>query len=190
MTLPPEDQLKTLWKGQETETKPMSVEAMRTRAEVYVQRTRRRYVASVALCLLIAIVFAGYAVWLSHNWVMRVGWGICTLGAGWLVLRLRDRWPTDLPAAGASAGALVDFHRAQIIRQQLRLRNLIVTAGPLLLGVSIALVGLAIEADRISSLAPIGGLFAIWGVAFWLIERRRARKLQRQLDELDAPGGG
>lgn len=190
MIVPPEDHLKALWKGQETETQPMSVEAIRLRAADYQARTRRRFIIKLAACTLAAVYFLGYVVWLSPNAIMRAGWGICAIAAAWMAFQLRDRWPAALPRDDVSATALLDYHRALVLRQKLRVRSLVVAIGPMLLGVVVAVVGLAVRAGPtpLANWAPIGALFVVWLVAFWFVLRRQNRRLERELAALESPG--
>jgi hypothetical protein len=192
MTEPPEDHLKALWKGQETETTPMSVDAIHERVAVFQRRTRRRFLLTIGLCVLAGASYVGSFIWLSPNEVIRLGWGICLIGAGWMAFRSRDRWPVAQPPEESSAVALVSFHRAQLIRQKLRAGSFLVTAGPLLLGIAVAFVGLGIQAGDawIARLAPIGMLFGIWLVAFLFIVHRQVRRWRRELDEVDATPRG
>ena len=187
MTQPPDDHLKALWKGQETETTPMSVDAIRTRAATYHAKTRRHFVVKLVACIVVAFFFAAYVVWLSPTPIMRVGWAISAFGAVWMALQLRGRWPGDLPQDEGSGTALVDFHRGLILRQRLRLRSFAVAAGPMLFGVVVATAGLVLKAGDLVAerLAPIAVLFAIWAVLMWVVARRQRRSLQRELDELD-----
>jgi len=188
MTAPPEDRLGTLWRGQPTETVPMSVEAIRLRAATYLARTRRRFVIKLTACILAAVYFLGYVVWLSPNAIMRVGWGICAVAAVWMALQLRGRWPAALPRDETSATALLDYHRALVLRQKLRVRGLVVAIGPMLLGVIVAVAGLAVRAGPapMGNWAPIGALLIIWLVAFWLVLRRQNQRLERELAGLES----
>ena len=189
MTQPPDDHLRALWKAQKTETKPMSVDAIRERVLAFQHRTRRRLFLSVGLCILAGAIYIGCFIWLSSNAVIRLGWGVSVIGAAWLAFQARNRWPVAaLPPEAESAVALVSFHRAQIMRQKLRVRTILVAAGPLLLGFAVAFAGLGIQAGDawIARLAPIAVLFGIWLLGFWFFTRRQIRRWERELDEVDA----
>lgn len=190
MTQPPDDHLKALWKDQPTETAPMSAEAIRLRAADYQARTRRRFIIKLTACILAAAYFLGYVVWLSPNGIMRAGWGICAVAAVWMAFQLRGRWPAALPRDDASATALLDYHRALVLRQKLRVPSLVVAIGPMMLGVLVAVAGLAVRAGPapLANWAPIGALFVVWLVAFWFVLRRQNRRLERELAELESRG--
>ena len=86
MTQPPEDQLKALWQGQETETKPMSVEAIRARAGAYRSRMRRYYLVASMIWAAETLFFA-YAAWTARNDTIRTGDLLMIPALGWMIWR-------------------------------------------------------------------------------------------------------
>jgi hypothetical protein len=188
MSPPPDDQLKALWQGQETETKPMTVEAIRARAGAYRDRVRRGYLfASVVWAA--ETVFFAVAAWQARNDTIRLGDLLMIPALAWIIWRSRDRWPSALPDTGAPAAVLIDFHRRELIRQRFRLWTLIITLAPTLLALGVMSVGMHTQEDDELTLAhwgPVIALTALWIVVLpWMI-RRQQRKLRRELAELDA----
>lgn len=187
MTRPPDDHLKALWKSQETETKPMSVEAIRLRAGAYQTRIRRRY---VWLCVLLAIetlAFAWFA-WTARNAVIRTGDLLFIAAVAWMAWRVRQRWPSEFPGNLASAAALVEFHRAELRRQRFRYWSMMASLGPLLVALAVIIIGMGIEEGHPTWAHwwPIVALTALWVAALIWLVRRQVRRWRRQFDEVDA----
>ncbi|HEY0437693.1 MAG TPA: hypothetical protein VGC92_13715 [Phenylobacterium sp.] len=191
MSQPPDDHLKALWQGQETETGAMSVEAIRARAGAYRNRLRRGYLTA---CILWAseTVFFAVAGWTARNDTIRLGDLLMIPALSWMIWRMRDRWPSALPDPGASAAVLIDFHRRELNRQRFGLWRFMITLGPALLAAGVMGVGIRTQEDHLSLAhwGPILTLIAIWiAVMAWMV-RRQQRKLQRQIEELDATRPG
>lgn len=187
MTKPPEDHLKALWKGQQTEIQPMSVEAIRLRAGVYQSRLRARYLAVAVLLFAETLAFSWFA-WTARNAVIRAGDLLFIAAAAWTAWQLREHWPRGLPGGLASAQVLVEFHHAELQRQRFRFRSMMINLGPPLAALAVILVGMRIEEGHPTWAHwwPILALTALWvAMLIWLI-RRQVRRWRRQLDELDA----
>jgi len=188
MSPPPDDQLKALWQGQETETKPMTVEAIRARAGAYRNRLRRGYLTASVLWAAETVFFA-IAAWQARNGIIRLGDLLMIPALAWMIWRTRQRWPTALPETGASAAVLIDFHRNELIRQRFRLWTMAITLAPVLLAAGVMAVGMHTQEDDQLTLAhwgPLIALTAVWVVLLAWMVRRQQRKLQREIAELDA----
>lgn len=191
MTQPPEDHLKALWKGQETETKPMSVEAIRVRLAGYQDKIRRRTMAALVIGLLSGGFF-GWCAWIAPTPIVRLGDLIMLTGIPWMLWHAWRLWPQALPGDAASGRQLVDFHRSQLLRQNQTFLAQLTIGAPLLAGLVVVVLGIHLAAPhaKVPQFLPIAGLFGLWLVAFWFISRRQRRVLQAQIDELDAQRGG
>jgi hypothetical protein len=187
MSQPPDDHLKALWQGQHTETEPMSVDAIRLRADAYRNRTRQRYRAALAIWALETVFFAALA-WTARNAVIRTGDLMMIAALGWMIWRTRHRWPGQLPDERTSAAALIDFHRDELLRQKFRISTTLITLAPALLALAVMLVGMRSgeTAPSLAHWAPLVALTAAWVVALWWLVRRQQRTWRRQLDEVDA----
>ena len=187
MIQPPDETLKALWKGQETETQPISLTAIRLRADAYRSRTRQRYLALCGLLATETLIFAGFA-WTARNATIRAGDLMMIAAIAWMLWRVRDRWPNALPDSRASAATLIEFHRQELLRERFRLGYMLTTLGPILLSAAIMLAGMGSteEGFRLAHWAPYIALTLAWIAALaWIVRRNRAR-LQRQIDEVDA----
>jgi len=186
MTAPPDQNLKALWKGQETETAPMSVEAIRARADAYQQKVRASYVIAVVIVVLCGAVFAWLAAY-GPNTIYRLGSLIEITFVPWWIWRMRHRWPVATPGDRASAERLLVFHRDQIVRRRDSFLSVMILVAPIFIGMGVEVIGLW---PRVAAhWSPLLALMALWFVLLLFLLRRRHRKLQAQLDELDRLGG-
>ena len=187
MSQPPDDHLKALWQGQDTETKVMSVDAIRTRAARFTFRRRLSYLFSFALIAVEVVMFGRYALILPDVGA-RIGMLAVLVGLGWTTARFSLGWPGKFPDAKASGGTLLEFHRTELQRQQVNFASMMVTVGPLLLAIlfSMTLAVLNDPRRRWLNIVPVLVLMAIWLVAAWFMSRRAERRRREKLAELDA----
>jgi|GEM_PF-6024548 len=187
MSQPPDDTLKALWQGQETETKPMSVEAIRARADAYRSRIHRYYLVASVIWAAETVFFA-YAAWTARNDTIRAGDLLMIPALGWMIWRSRDRWPNAMPDASASGAVLVEFHRRELMRQTFRASTFSVTLAPMLFAVGVMMVGMHSPEDPQTLLQwmPIIALTVLWVVALVWLVRRQQRKLQREIEAVEA----
>jgi hypothetical protein len=190
MSQPPDDNLKALWRGQETETTTMTVEAIRALARNHGAHVRDKFLMGAVLVAIEALFF-GVMAWRAPNNVARVGDVMVLAGLAWMIWRLQARLPGSLPAAGASAETLIDFHRAELQRQGRGYGDLMLIAGPMILGLLVLIYGMALTRPEagLRNVGPILVLLGVWFVAAWFVQRRQARGLQDQIEELDRMRG-
>lgn len=187
MTQPPEDHLKVLWQGQKTETKPMSVDAIRARAARFTARRRWTFLFGLVLILAEIVIFGRYALILPGT-AARVGMLAILVGLGWMIARFSLLAPQKFPDGTASGGSILEYHRSELQRSRETFGSLLVMVGPVLLGMVIFVVGATLTLPRRGFLnaLPILALIVLWLVAAWWIVRRGEQKRQRKLAELEA----
>ncbi|HXA38635.1 MAG TPA: hypothetical protein VNW53_06510 [Phenylobacterium sp.] len=191
MSQPPDDHIKALWQGQETETPIMTLQAVRALARNHSnhQRDILTLVAGLAAAMVVPITWAA---WRAPNNAIRIGELLDLVGVGWMLWRVRDYWPERMPGAEASVGALIDFHLSQLTRRRFSYRDALINGGPLIAGTVMILYGLhrAIPKAGLEKFAPIFGLLVVWAVLFLVVKRRGERRLQEQIEEVKALRGG
>jgi hypothetical protein len=186
MTQPPDDHLKALWQGQETETKPMSVEAIRARAAWATVRTRWALVLGVVLMLAQVVIFGRFALILPGT-AARVGMLAILVGLGWMIARYSLLAPGKFPGAKASGETILEYHRTELQRHSASFRTLMVMVGPLMLGMVIFLAGLVITRPRLAmQTIPVWVLMGLWLVGAWWFTRWAEKKRLRKLGEIEA----
>jgi hypothetical protein len=187
MSQPPDHDLKALWQGQETEIKPMSVDAIRLRAARYTNRRRWTYLFGFALMLAEIGIFGRYALVLPNPGA-RIGMLAIVVGLTWMIARFSLKAPHRLPRTKASGQTILDFHRTELERQRETLGGLLLMVGPTLLGVVIFVVGASLDHPEraLGRAAPIAVMIALWLVsAGWIVRRQEQKRLAR-LAEIDA----
>jgi hypothetical protein len=188
MTQPPDDHLKVLWQGQETETKPMSVEAIRARARRYNNLRRGVFAFGVTLALVEIGVFGRFALTLPlPGATPRVGLLIVLVGLGWMIARISLLAPRRFPDARASGENILEFHLTELHRARATFGGQLVMAGPALLGLVIFVVGVMIGRPRVALYcAPFLVLIGLWFVGAWWMVRRGERARLNKLAEIEA----
>jgi hypothetical protein len=190
MTQPPEDHIKALWQGQETETPEMTATAIRALARNYGDNLRGRIWLGVAVAAAEVLIFGAFA-WKAQNEVLRTGWLIILAGVGWMTWRIVSKRPGRLPPAEASPKALIEFHRAELERQRTNFTWVVVTTAPVFAGMVVTLIGLHIQRPNMSlaNVLPVALLAIAWWFAAIPMQRRQARRLAEQIAEMDDLAG-
>lgn len=188
---PPDRGPRSVWQNQKLEGIRMSADELRRRAGKFQRRifwrNAREYVAA-----LVVVVFFGFQFWRTPDAVTRAGFVLISAGALYLVWHLGRRGSSrSLPVEMGLASGL-EFHRRELERQ----RDLLQSVwrwylGPLMPGWVVLAIGMArTNPGHLRNFGLIFTLYQIIAALFfvfvWHINRRAARKLQQQIDELDA----
>jgi hypothetical protein len=185
MSQPPDDHLKALWQGQETENKPMSVDAIRARAARFTNLRRMVFLFGLVLMLTEIVIFGRFALILPGT-VTRVGLLMILVGLGWMIARFSLLAPRRFPDAKASGETILEYHVMELQRRE-TFRSQVVMVGPLLLGAAIFVVGIMIARPRVAlQAAPLLVLIGLWLVGAWWMLRVGERKRLRKLAEIEA----
>jgi hypothetical protein len=186
MTQPPEDQLKALWQGQDTETPTMTAMAIRALARNYGDHLRSRTWFGLGLVAFVVLIYGAYLK-RAPNEIARAGDVIILAGLTWMAWRMLRRRPTRFLPPEASTTALIEFHRAELMRQRTSYGRILVTAAPLFFGAAMVVVGLQTSQPHASwtRTAPFFLLMALWFVLAYFVQRRQARRLAEQIAEMD-----
>lgn len=177
-----EPDIRRLWHDQPREEHTMSIDVIRSRAQRFEWKTRRWNRVTAALFVLV-IPLEAWQVWREPELLERTG-DLLTIAAFiYVMFRMRGRmFPESMPA-GLGLTSSVDFYRQQLARQ----RDLAATPweflAPFVPGVALSLLGRSLDRPPAQTAAV-----AAFGVALFLavawINRRTARKLQREIDDL------
>jgi len=189
--------LRNLWQSQQPEAFTLRVEELRKAADRFTRkiywRNAREYGAA-------AIVTAGYGYYIYRfdNALVRIGSALVIAAALWVAFRLYKKGgPRKMPEE-MDAESCIDFRRSELERQ----RDLLSTVWtwyllPFTPGLTMFLLGLlqlalakpgALTHAR-DIVIGYGVVFAVCAAAFvfmGLLNRWAAKKLQRQIDDLDA----
>jgi hypothetical protein len=184
---------KTIWRSQSTESFKMSVNEIRSRAEKHKNMARLSAMAGIVSGSLLFVFFGGAAL-KGPEWILRVGWGMASLGSIYFAIQsYRWLWPDELPQEISMSTSLQSY-RNELERQRDSARNLRIGSGLLFcfLGIALVIVPQLIKGVRdthgaryLLNAAPFFTLLAVWFVAFRILRRRSRRKLQQEIDELN-----
>ena len=160
----------------------MSVDEIRRRAGKFQKKIYWRNAREYAAALTV-VVFVGLGLWLTSDALLRVAFGLMIAGLLYVMWHLHRRGSSrSLPAdLGLASG--IEFYRRELERQ----RDLLDSVwawylGPLIPGFVAFIVAYHMH---------IGHSLAVTAlvVFVWLLNHRAARRLQRQIDELNALEG-
>jgi hypothetical protein len=149
-------------------------------------RNLREYAA-----IAVVTVFFGASMW-KYPPLMRAGAGLCIAGGLYVGYQLHRRGSSRAMADGLAAASCLDFHRRELERQ----RNALMGVwswylGPLIPGLAVLMAGVGMAVPGHSKMAWtfVSVYSAAVALAFYFVGRlnqRAARRLQRQIDEIDA----
>lgn len=183
---PNTDALQALWQGQEPETPAMTLQAIRMLARNDANHMRNALFVGFTLLVVEALMFTP---WLlkAPNGVMRNGWIIMLVGLAWMGWRMWRQRPSRLPDLGATTQTLIAFHRRELERRRTNYRSLMVTVAPLFAGMVLVVRGMQLARPHapLANFAPIVVLAVVWFIWAGVLQRRQARRLQEQIDDLD-----
>ena len=186
MSQPPDDHLKALWQGQEPESEKMTATAIRALARNYGDNLRGRIWIAVTVGVFEVLLF-GLQAWRAPNDVLRAGDLIIMAGGVWMIWRIVARRPGRLPPPEASSAALIEFHRAELVRQPTNASWMIVTAAPISVGMAVVLIGTQRARPSVNwvNFAPLFVLIAVWLVWAFILQKREAKRRAEQIAEMD-----
>jgi hypothetical protein len=190
MTQPPEDHLKALWQGQDTETPEITAQAIRMLLNDYQTTARQKALVGLGISVLSAALFA-WCARVAPNGLVRTGDLMMLLWTPVMAWIVWHRQPAGTPGGETSTMGLIDFHRAQVAREAPDLRLIATIVLPLFIGTAVIGAGLWEQARqmRYVQLLPPLVLLAIWVVIFVFQLRRQRRRVEDRLREIDALRG-
>jgi hypothetical protein len=185
---------KAIWRSQPTEPFKMPVSEIRRKAEKLKNRARISALSGIVSGLLLFVMFGG-AARKAHELLLRIGWGMVSLGSLFFAIQsYRWIWPSRLPEE-ISMRTSLESYRSELERQSYYGRNVWLRSGLLFVFLGIAIVFVPVltlgvreshSARVLLNAAPFITLLAIWFIAYRILSRRGRRKLQQEIDELNA----
>lgn len=181
-----EDDPRTTWQNQTTETTKMSLILIRQKARELRSRRRRQMLGTIVVPLVASFFYAFSIKQFPHLqpmlhclFVLTMVWSL--LG---VYFQNRKKSPGDLPAnAGLNTG--LEFCRQQIERQLSNFRHLLLwSLGPILLSIGTFVLALAANTSLFPKVVPFIILVVVWVVAFLSIGVQQRRGLEREFAEL------
>jgi hypothetical protein len=188
---PPLNDIGKLWRDQREEPVKMSLDEIRRKVRKHEWTIRRRngieYVAIAAV-----VLFFGFSMLRLENTLMRVGEGLCIAGGLYVGYQLYRRGSARAVRGDMALTTCLDFHRRELERQRDYLQgSWSWYLGPLIPGIVVIMLGGAmanpghLRHPRLF-IAAYAGFCAL--AFYWVrqLHKRCARRLQGQIDELNA----
>lgn len=180
-----------IWQDQPTEVIKMSLEEIRRRAHKLQTKARLAALLQTLIGLVLCVLFARSSA-KADALVTRIGWGMLSLWAAYVAYpAYKWIWPGTL-AADATLSTSVDFYRRELERRHDYARHVWRRTGLTFcfLGLAVVIVPPLISVLGTPRLllkaVPFFVLLAIWLAVFFPMRKREQRRLQQEIDELNA----
>lgn len=185
--------LQSLWQSMPTTPVTITAEDMRARATAFQRKVRRRNLVEYIASGFVVIVFGWYATWpvpATPLWpIANIMIIIGVLAVVWNLHRLAR---AATPPSGASAASLIDFQRAEYVRQRNALKSVwLWYIGPVVPGLIVWFIAAGVGMPGLIPMRAIIGLGGtalvaalVFGVII-LLNLLGAARLQRMIDDLD-----
>jgi hypothetical protein len=173
-----------LWEQQSRAEQIMPLDDIRTKAERLDTKTRR-WRAATAVLFVLLLIKGALEVWIQEGMLERAGDLLLMAALVYIAYRYRKQRLAAPPVALGRTNC-VDFYRAELVRQRDLSKDGWGFLLPFVPGMALAVFGSAFESRPTRQLIAIIvlGVALFLGVAWW--NAHRARKLQSELDALDA----
>jgi Flp pilus assembly protein TadB len=185
---PPPHDIKALWREQKTEGHPMSLAQIHARG--FQSRIRRRNLVEYVASAIVVAAFSGYVVFLPSP-ILKLASAMIVVGTLLVVWQLHKRGSARSLPPGASGQSSLAFHRAELVRQRDALRTVwLWYLMPFAPGMVLFNAGLLLHqpGPPLTQRLPVPVVGAAVFLGIWLLNRRGAKRLQREIDDLDAIG--
>jgi hypothetical protein len=186
-----DNNMKQVWQNQPTEGVRMSIAEVHAKASTFQRKIRDRNLREYGAAGIV-VVFFGFRFFQTPDPFIRAGMALIIAGMCYLTWQLHMRGSSRELPKEAGLSSFIDFQRCQLIRQRDMLTHIWSWyLGPLLPGMIVLLFGVGhAAADRVPHIwllmaIYLGVIVAVFGAIAWF-NKRAARSLQRQIDELDA----
>ena len=189
-----------LWKSQPPEPRKIDPEDIRRGMRRFERRITRRNLREYLAGVLVVCIFAYYT-YLFPVPLARIGCALMIAGTLYVLFELHRRASAELVPAGLAQNSLVEFQKRQLERQRDALRSVwIWYLLPFVPGMCVFLIGLfdfalrtaseagrPVEAGRLAlSFGLVVAVVAAVFFAVWKLNQHATRKLESEIEELDA----
>jgi len=186
-----QNDVRNIWQDQKVEAVQLSVQEIRQRAGHFAKQTGRRNLREYIGVVFAVLVFGFYILWFP-NFTVRLGASLTIAGALYVAYQLHRRGSTRNLPENCGSESCLDFHRRELERQRDALRSIWSWyLGPLIPGPMVLIIGGGFaKRPPWHGRAWIGAvvsavLFSLVFLAIARFNRIAARRLQRQIDDLE-----
>ena len=187
---PEHNPMQQVWQSQPTEGVHMSIAEIQTKASKFQTTIRWRNLREYAAAALV-VLFFGYRMLGTADPLVRAGMALIIAGTCYLTWQLHRKGSESQLPKDAGLSSFIDFQRSQLVRQRDMLLSLWSWyLGPLLPGMVLMIVAIGrANPGHVKHIWLVTSVYlAVILLVFLAIDRlnkRAARRLQRQIDELD-----
>ncbi|OYX48500.1 MAG: hypothetical protein B7Y90_09865 [Alphaproteobacteria bacterium 32-64-14] len=185
--------LRSLWQTMPTTPVTITADEMRARATVFQRKVSRRNLVEYIASAFVIVVFGWYATWPVPATPL---WPIANImiiaGVLLIVWNLHRLARANAPPPAASAASLIDFQRAEYVRQRDALKSVwLWYIGPVVPGLILWLVAMGMGAPGhtpVRTLGSLAGTAVVAALVFGgiiLLNLLGAARLQRLIEDLD-----
>lgn len=185
-----DNNMKQLWQSQPTEGVRMSVAEVQAKASKFQSKIWWRNLREYAAAALV-VLFFGDRLLNTADTLVRAGMALIIAGTCYLSWQLHRKGSSRQLPKEAGLSSFIEFQRHQLVRQRDMLTSIWSWyLGPLLPGLVLTMVAIGRANPRhLPNVWPqtalnLGIVVAVFLTIAWL-NKRAARRLQRQIDELD-----
>jgi membrane protein implicated in regulation of membrane protease activity len=182
-----EEDIKAHWQQRDEEPPQMRIAQLRINSDAFQKRARRGDLIEYVACAAVIVGF-GFYVWAFPSVPMKFASVTMIVVTLFVAYQLRRHAAARALSPDSTAASLLEFHRRELVRRRNLLRDSWwLFVAPLMVGMLVFLACLA--PDRPEARLPVfifSGVVIAMGVAISLYNRWQARRLQRQIDELDS----
>jgi hypothetical protein len=178
------NEVRDFWQSQTKEASNVSLDLIRYKAR-QLEVAMRQQVVGVFVVALVIVAACLFISWWVDQVSIRIGAGVLILWALYLSYQVRKGvWPGRL-APDATLAACVGFYRKELERQRSQLRAPGKIVWPVLLSVALFLAPAVMQkSESLARMAPFLTMIAAWAVIVFVLQIRKLRAVQREVDEL------
>jgi hypothetical protein len=182
-----EDEIRTLWQGQNEEEVTMSLEEIRRQANRFEKTVFRRNAWEYAAGVFVVLFFGWHAL-SPGELAVRAGSGLIVAGTLYVGYQLYRRGSVETLPADTALSTCLDFHRHELARQRDLLRGVWSWyLLPLVPGLLVFLGGAVLaNPERMWRIGPFALFCAALFFAIGRLNEHAARELQEEIDALDS----
>jgi hypothetical protein len=177
--------LKDIWKKQETEYAPMALEDIRMQAGKLHSRVYWRNMREIMAAVVVIAAFGAY-LFVFPDPLMRTGSGLIILGTLYVIWQFQTRSRTDALPGDTSSAAWTDYYKSELLRQRDALKSVWKWyLAPLVPGFAIFLLGMVHSMPHATwKIAGVAALAVVVFAGVGLLNRYGAGRLQKKIDRL------
>jgi predicted phage tail protein len=179
------ENLRARWQSQPVESQRMSAEEIRTEAQRFQKRIRRRNIQEYFASTVTAAIFGAEIWFIKFPMGVRVGLSLIIVGVLSMIYQMRKRASSRAVPSDLASTSCLEFHRRELARQRDTLQTFWIWGLlPLVPGILVVVIAFVLAPRGWVASLVFGGLTASLLIYFGRLNQLAARQLQRKIDDL------